>query len=132
MNLSKKKQVLFIRSILSSRNYVFIDYVVEKFPFRINTIRTDRGHEFQEKFHWHVKGLGMKHQYIKARTPQLNGKVRRSHLTDQREFYQLVSYKDDVDLEAKLWHWGNFYNFDRPHMAFHGETSYEALKECMI
>ena len=25
----------------------FIDYVVEKFPFRIQTIRTDRGHEFQ-------------------------------------------------------------------------------------
>jgi hypothetical protein len=36
-----------------------------------------------------------------------------------------------VDLEAKLWHWENFYNFDRPHMAFHGKTSYEALKECM-
>ena len=33
--------------------------------------------------------------------------------------------------EAKLWHWENFYNFDRPHMAFHGKTPYEALKECM-
>ena len=73
----------------------------------------------------------MRHQYIKARTPQLNGKVERSHLTDQREFYQLISYKDDVDLEAKLWHWENFYNFDRPHMAFQGKTPYEALKECM-
>jgi len=29
----------------------FIDYVVEKFPFRIQTIRTDRGHEFQALFH---------------------------------------------------------------------------------
>ena len=27
----------------------FIDYVVEKFPFRIQTIRTDRGHEFQAR-----------------------------------------------------------------------------------
>jgi IS30 family transposase len=25
----------------------FINYVVEKFPFRIKNIRTDRGHEFQ-------------------------------------------------------------------------------------
>ena len=25
----------------------FIDYVLEKFPFRIRTIRTDRAHEFQ-------------------------------------------------------------------------------------
>ena len=31
----------------------FVDYVIEKFPFRIHTIRTDRGHEFQAKFHWH-------------------------------------------------------------------------------
>jgi len=29
----------------------FIDYVVKKFPFRIRTIRTDRGHEFQALFH---------------------------------------------------------------------------------
>jgi transposase len=33
----------------------FINYVVRKFPFRIKTIRTDRGHEFQAKFHWHVE-----------------------------------------------------------------------------
>jgi len=25
----------------------FVDYVIEKFPFRIQMIRTDRGHEFQ-------------------------------------------------------------------------------------
>ncbi|MFB0976973.1 MAG: hypothetical protein QMC73_04845, partial [Myxococcota bacterium] len=31
-----------------------IDYVVSKFPFRIQSIRTDRGHEFQALFHWHV------------------------------------------------------------------------------
>nr|CEK26517.1 Mobile element protein [Yersinia ruckeri] len=30
----------------------FIDYVVNKFPFRIKTIRTDNSHEFQAKFNW--------------------------------------------------------------------------------
>jgi hypothetical protein len=29
----------------------FIDHIIEKFPFRIHTIRTDRGHEFQAQFH---------------------------------------------------------------------------------
>lgn len=29
----------------------FVDYDIEKFPFRIHTIRTDRGHEFQAQFH---------------------------------------------------------------------------------
>ena len=56
----------------------FVDHVVAKLPFRIQQIRNDRGHEFQAQFHWHVEELGMRHAYIKARTPQLNGKVERS------------------------------------------------------
>ena len=106
----------------------FIDYVVDKFPFRIHTVRTDRGHEFQAQFHWHVEDKGMRHVYIKPRSPQLNGKVERSHRTDQKEFYQLLTYTDDVDLNKKLEAWENFYNFNRPHGAFEGKTPYEALK----
>jgi transposase-like protein len=36
----------------------FINHVVNKFPFRIHTIRTDRGHEFQARFHCHVEDKG--------------------------------------------------------------------------
>ncbi len=106
----------------------FINYVVEKFPFRIKTIRTDNGHEFQAKFNWHVQGLGMEHVYIKPATPRLNGKVERSHLTDKREFYQLLDYRDDVDLHKKLADWEAFYNFHRPNFAHGGKTPYEMLK----
>jgi len=109
----------------------FVDYLVEKFPFRINTIRTDNGHEFQAKFHWHVEDQGMKHVYIKPRSPQLNGKVERSHRTDQQEFYQLLTYTDDVDLNIKLEAWERFYNFDRPHGAFAGKTPYEVLRSLL-
>jgi transposase InsO family protein len=109
----------------------FIDYVIEKFPFRIHTIRTDRGHEFQAQFHWHVEDQGMRHVYIKPRSPQLNGKVERSHRTDQEEFYQLLTYTDDVDLNKKLAVWERFYNLDRPHGAFKGKTPYEALRSCL-
>ena len=106
----------------------FIDYVLEKFPFRVQTIRTDRGHEFQALFHWHVEDKGIRPTYIKPRSPQLNGKVERSHRTDGEEFYQLLSYTDDVDLNQKLEEWEHFYNFDRPHGAHGGRTPYEALK----
>jgi len=106
----------------------FIDYVVDKFPFRIHTIRTDRGHEFQARFHWHVEDKGMRHVYIKPKSPQLNGKVERSHRTDQEEFYQLLTYTDDVDLNEKLKMWEHFYNFNRSHGAFDGKTPYEALR----
>ncbi|MDR2789383.1 MAG: IS481 family transposase [Campylobacteraceae bacterium] len=105
----------------------FIDYVVGKFPFRIKVIRTDNGHEFQSKFHWHIEDLGMIHVYIRPATPRLNGKVERSHLTDKQEFYQLLDYKDDVDLKIKLKEWENFYNFHRPHGSLKGKTPYETL-----
>lgn len=109
----------------------FIDYVIEKFPFRIHTVRTDRGHEFQLQFHWYVEDKGIRHVYIKPRSPHLNGKVERSHRSDKEEFYQLLSYTDDVDLNEKLSQWERFYNFHRPHGAFNGKTPYEALKSML-
>jgi transposase InsO family protein len=107
----------------------FVTYVIGKFPFRIQQIRTDRGHEFQALFHWHVEDLGIRHVYIKPRSPQLNGKVERSHRSDQEEFYQLLTYKDDVDLKEKLAQWEQFYNLARPHSAHPGKTPYESLRE---
>ena len=29
----------------------FVNHIIDKFPFRIQQIRTDRGHEFQSQFH---------------------------------------------------------------------------------
>lgn len=110
----------------------FVDYVIKLFPFRINNNRTDNGHEFQAKFHWHVEDLGMKHSYIKPGTPQLNGKVERSHRTDRKEFYQLLEYTNDVDLNRKLKDWENFYNYHRPHGAHDGKTPYEKLKSSIL
>jgi transposase InsO family protein len=107
---------------------LFLDYVVERFPFRIHTVRTDNGHEFQAKFHWHVEDLGMQHLYIKPRTPRLNGKVEPSHKTDATEFYQLFTYKDDQDLQAKLRIWEDFYNLQRPHAPHGGLTHFEVLR----
>jgi transposase InsO family protein len=76
----------------------FLDYARTEFPFRIHTVQTDNGHEFQAQFHWHCEDLGIRHVYIKKASPHLNGKVERSHLTDQQEFYQLLEYKGDIDI----------------------------------
>jgi transposase InsO family protein len=107
----------------------FMDHVIATFQFRVHTVRTDRGHEFQALFHWHLADRDIRHVYIKPRTPQLNGKVERSHRTDQEEFYQLLSDKGDVDLEQRLGECERFYNYDRPQSAFAGKTPYEALRE---
>ena len=79
----------------------FVNYVIKKFPFRIKMIRTDNGHKFQARFHWRCIDVGIEHVYIKPGSPNLNGKVERSHRTDKQEFYQLLEYTGDVDLNKK-------------------------------
>lgn len=107
----------------------FVNYIIAKFPSRIREIRTENGQEFQAKFYWHVEDLGIRHAYIRLATPQLYGKVERSHRSDQQEFYQLLSYKGDVDLEERLGEWERLYNFHRPHGALKGKTAYQTLRE---
>lgn len=110
----------------------FMNYVIKKFPFRIHTVQTDNGHEFQAKFHWHVEDIGIRHVYIKPGTPRLNGKVERSHGTDKDEFYQMMEYKNDVDLNKKIREWEKFYNYQRPHGGLKGKTPYEVLKQKIL
>ena len=107
----------------------FLDHVIDRFPFRIRQVRTDNGSEFRARFHWHVEDQGIEHRYIKPRTPRLNGKVERSHRTDKTEFYQLLEYRYDVDLEKKLEEWERFYNLQRPNGAHKGKTPYEVLRD---
>jgi len=109
----------------------FIDDVVRRLPFRVHVVQTDNGAEFQSHFHWHLDGLGIRHVYIRPRTPHLNGKVERSHRVDDQEFYQLLD-KDGITADIhlfneKLREWENYYNYHRPHGALGGQTPYERL-----
>jgi Integrase core domain len=47
----------------------FADFVLGKFPFRVETIQTDDGSEFQSAFHWHLLDRGVRHVNIKPATP---------------------------------------------------------------
>jgi transposase InsO family protein len=110
----------------------FADYVLERLPFRVEVIQTDNGAEFQSLFHYHLLDRGIGHDYIKPRTPRLNGKVERSHRIDAEEFYQLldgVVIDDTKVFNDKLREWENFYNYHRPHGALGGQTPYERLKQ---
>jgi transposase InsO family protein len=99
----------------------FVDYVLERLPFRVEVIQTDNGVEFGSSFHWHLLDKGIGHDYIKPRTPRLNGKVERSHRIDAEEFYQLLEgvVIDDTEVfNDKLREWENFYNYHRPTVAW--------------
>jgi len=95
-------------------------------PVRIRSYAPTTGTSFKRISHWHVEDLGIEHLYIRPRTPLANGMVERSHKTDKLELNQLLAYKDDVDLEAKLAEWEGYYNFQRP-PAHKGKTPYEIL-----
>ena len=110
----------------------FIDYALERFPFRVDVIQTDNGSEFQAAFHWHVLDKGVGHEYIKPQTPRLNGKVERSHRIDAEEFYRLldgVVIDDSEVFNEKLREWEHFYNYARPHGSLAGQTPYERLRQ---
>ena len=61
----------------------FVDYIIEEFPFRSQEICADNGYEFQAKLHWHAEDHGIRYAYITRAAPQLNGKVERSHRSDE-------------------------------------------------
>jgi transposase InsO family protein len=110
----------------------FLDYVLEKLPFKVEVIQTDHGAEFGSQFHYHVLDRGIGHVYIKPATPRLNGKVERSHRIDAEEFYRMLKgvVIDDTKLfNVRLQEWEDFYNFNRPHGALGGQTPYERLRE---
>ncbi len=73
----------------------FIDGLVERFPFPIQRIQTDKGREFfavkvQEK----LKVYSIKFRPIKPTSPHLNGRVERSQKTDLEEFYATADLSD--------------------------------------
>jgi hypothetical protein len=65
---------------------------------------------------------------IKPRIPRLHGKVERSHGNDERELYQRLSCKDEVELNRKSTQREDFYKLHRPHGSMKGRTPYEILQ----
>jgi transposase InsO family protein len=74
----------------------FAYQLLERFPFEIGCIQTDNGAEFTSKytgsthpsaFESELAALGIRHKLIAPATPRHNGKVERSHRTDQERFY---------------------------------------------
>jgi transposase InsO family protein len=126
-------RVMKINESLNQRTSIqFIDYTLSRIPFWTEVIQTDNGSEFQGQFHWHVLDKGINHIYIKPRRPRLNGKVERSHRTDEEEFYRMLNgvVIDDAQLfNEKLREWEDFYNYHRPHTSLGGLTPYERFRE---
>jgi transposase len=83
---------------LSAYNSVeFLYQLFERFPFEIGCIQTDNGAEFTSRyrnpdhpsaFEEELAACGVRHKLIAVATPRHNGKVERSHRSDQERFYE--------------------------------------------
>jgi hypothetical protein len=89
-----------------------------------------RGEVDDARFTKECEKLGIKHRLIKIRTPELNGKVERSHRTDEERFYSRFKFGTEHDLHHALQNvWMPEYNEVRPHSSLGGMPPMEFLKK---
>ncbi|MCW5619573.1 MAG: transposase family protein [Burkholderiales bacterium] len=126
-------RVLKIYDHNSMRSAVdFIEQLRQRLPVAIQRIQTDWGAEFGTHFTWHLEDLGIEHRHIPPGCPEVNGKVERSHRTDEEEFYGRTTFRSPQELRRALRDWEVEYNERRPHLALKGKTPAERLLELRI
>jgi len=109
----------------------FVKRAITYFGYLPTTIQTDNGMEFtnprKKDKHGNIIQVGKKHavdvlldrlqirhQLIRVYTPRHNGKVERSHRSDQESFYRNLEFKTFEELKSKMAKWNVRYN-NRPH-----------------
>lgn len=89
-----------------------------------------RGETEEALFTKECERLGITHRLIRIRTPELNGKVERSHRTDGERFYSRFRFANEYTLNHALQHvWMPEYNEQRPHSSLGGMTPMDFLKK---
>jgi len=122
----------------------FLNEVIKVAPFRIRAIKTDNGSCFTNRYTGYAKSvdplnprihaLDLKcqeeniiHYLIDPGKPAQNGKVERSHRSDQESFYDQVKFNTAEELKYKLKLWNMYYN-DLQHCGLNNKTPNQMLK----
>jgi len=123
---------------------VFLKELVKIAPFKILAIKTDNDVCFTNRYVGYLKSadpmnprlhpfdilcnnLNIEHYLIDPGKPQQNGKVERSHRTDQESFYDRIVFRNEEELKYQLRLWNMYYN-DLEHCALNGKTPNQALR----
>ena len=121
----------------------FLEKLVSVAPFEVRSIKTDNGSCFTNRYLGYAmsvdpldvrlhdfdvlcNNLDIKHYLIDPGKPQQNGKVERSHRTDNEQFYQRISFKTEEELKYKIRLWNMYYN-DLEHCGLNGKTPNQVL-----
>jgi transposase InsO family protein len=114
----------------------FLKRMILFFPFPIACVQTDNGIEFTNRFlsdkpsafdialaHYDIR-----HKLIRVATPRHNGKVERSHRTDQHFFYDDHRFFSLADANSQLavhLHWCN----NRPRLCHRWRSALSVLRD---
>jgi len=121
----------------------FVRRLVKAAPFSIESIQTDNGLEFTNRFHRQTPGqeiahpfptlletLHILHKLIPPGLKELNGKIERLHQTDDREFFwklpRSITLKNFL---KELERWTFDYNHFRPHSSLGMRTPMQRLED---
>ena len=124
---------------------IFFEDVIRRFPYSITGLKTDNHSTFTNRYlgtnkrsDMTVKTLhpldrfcaarGIAHYLIDPGHPAQNGKVERSHRSDQETLYDSTIFKSPGDLRRKVALWNIEYN-NLEHCGLNGKTPNEALAE---
>jgi len=122
----------------------FLKELIAIAPFKIRAIKTDNASIFTNRYLGFAMSkdpfntrlhdldvmchnLGIEHYLIDPGKPAQNGKVERSHRTDQEHFYDRLKFNSFEELQYKIRLWNLEYN-DTKHCALNGKTPNQALR----
>jgi transposase len=122
----------------------FLKELADIAPFKIKAVKTDNGFIFTNRYVGYAKSsdplnprlhgfdilcqeLEMEHYLIDPGKPAQNGKVERSHRSDQEIFYDRNRFKTVADLKRKIRIWNQEYN-NLEHCGLNGKTPNEMLQ----
>lgn len=106
---------------------IFLQNMLQVFPFPVQCVQTDKGCEFTNRFvsnrnkarlfETKLQELGIEHKKIRPFTPRHNGKVERSHHKvershhkDNESFYAVKTFYSFQDFKRQLYYHNRAYN----------------------
>ena len=121
----------------------FLEKLIKIAPFKIGAIKTDNGSCFTNRYTGYLKSIdpinprlhpldlecekrNIRHYLIDPGKPAQNGKVERSHRSDQESFYDRSVFRTAEELKRKIRKWNKEYN-NLEHCGLNGLTPNEAL-----
>ena len=141
---SRWRYLKIYEDIGNSEAIDFLNEMMRISPFRVRAVKTDNGSCFTNRYTGYQKSsdpfnprlhefdllcqrMNIIHYLIDPGKPAQNGKVERSHRSDQETFYEQTTYDTIEELVYKLKLWNMYYN-DLQHCSLNNKTPNEMLK----